>query len=93
MVGDAIIAYMTEERKAIVEYLKGCDGPCSPLLISKATGVPHDSVRHLVLKLADAGVLVRPSYGHYKLSEAASVGGNVATRWRGDRRRTNSVKL
>jgi len=63
----AVVA-LTEERRRILDVLKGRDAALSPSEIAAALGHPEkaESTRHLVRKLAAEGLIESAGYGHYK---------------------------
>lgn len=55
----------SEQRQAILECVNQSDKPLGPKEVSEATGLPYESVRQLMPKMAGSGALNQPTYGVY----------------------------
>jgi hypothetical protein len=66
LLGDAREWAMSESRRKILEALKS-EGPMRPKQIADETGVDHDVVKHLVLKMVDEGDLDTDGRGVYAI--------------------------
>ncbi len=56
---------MSEERRKILAYLEEIQEPTGPKAISEATGLPYDSVRHLIRHMEAEGAVKRKARGQY----------------------------
>lgn len=61
---------LTLERKAILEVLSKSRMPMTPKDIATACRSSHDSVRHLIRKLHDDGLVIRKEGGLYVIKES-----------------------
>jgi hypothetical protein len=65
VLGDAREYSISEEQHRILELLREESEPKSPKDIAEATGLSHDVVRHLVLKMAEDDLIDRCGKGMY----------------------------
>jgi len=65
VLGDAAEFAMSEQQQKIVAFLRELGEPAGPKVIADRTGVLHGSVKHLVGKLVDQGLLLRADNGTY----------------------------
>jgi hypothetical protein len=68
VLGTAVEVYQSHERKAILEVLKASPKPMTPTQIAKALGKNVSTVKILVRKMLDAGVIIQPHTGHYTVN-------------------------
>jgi hypothetical protein len=76
VLGDASAFALSEQQQKIVAFLRKLGEPAGPKAIADATGVPHGSVKHLVGKLVDAGILSRAGCGTYATNPGHSAHSN-----------------
>lgn len=65
ILGEADDVRRSDERSQILEALHEEGVPMGPRDIAKAKGLPEDSVRHLVLRMVEAGDIDKRGYGKY----------------------------
>ena len=65
LMGDAAEYRMSEERRKIVELLRGVGVPMGPKDIAEATDLPYGSVRFMLSEMAKDGTVESPSRGKY----------------------------
>jgi hypothetical protein len=68
MLGNASEIQRTNERKLIVDALKHTK-LAGPKLLAELTGISHANVKQLVLRMTEAGELIRPALGTYALPD------------------------
>jgi len=66
VLGDARAHALSEQRKRILEVVEETEG-MTPKKIAEATGLPHESVRILVRKLAAEGYVESVERGRYRI--------------------------
>ena len=76
VLGDASAFALSEPQQKMVAFLRKLGEPAGPKAIADATGVPHGSVKHLVGKLVDAGILSRAGCGTYAMDPGHSAHSN-----------------
>lgn len=64
VLGDAVTAFMGDERKAILDALNML-GEAGPKDIADKTGQSHDGVRKLLAKMVEQGTVNKVGYGSY----------------------------
>ncbi len=62
-IGDAATAQLTDERRAVIDALD--DGPLTPTQIADTTGLKVDSVKHLVRRMTNDGLIKNHGDGTY----------------------------
>jgi hypothetical protein len=65
--GDADEEDISDERKAIIEFLSRAESPKSPLEIAEGLGQPRENIRRLLAKMAYNGTLYKPKRGQYAI--------------------------
>src|SRR5262249_54056696 len=63
--GDPAELRLSRERQAILEALRQAGAPQGPKAVADATGLAYDVVRHLLIKLAQAGQVASHARGLY----------------------------
>ena len=63
-IGDAATAQLTPDRRAVIDTLKA-NGPSTPTQIANATGLNYDSVKHLVKRMVNDGLIKNRGDGTY----------------------------
>jgi len=76
VLGDASALALSEQQQKIVAFLRKLGEPAGPKAIADATCVPHGSVKHLVGKLVDVGILSRAGSGTYAMNPGHSAHSN-----------------
>ena len=71
LLGQAGTARLTGERSEILAWIRSKGRPCSPTEVAAALGKNPSTVRTIMVKLAEAGLLRRASYGSYAVSTEA----------------------
>jgi hypothetical protein len=74
MIGEVREVRLTGERKAILTAMQEIGEPASPVDIAAMARLKPTSVRHLLLRLAKDGLVLRENYGRYQLSNSAAGG-------------------
>jgi hypothetical protein len=69
LVGDAKITGLSKQRKAIIQVLRKSSAPMLPRKIAKKAELSRGSVRHLVRKLLQAGILDKVGDHKYTLAK------------------------
>jgi hypothetical protein len=65
VLGEAEEVRRSDERKGILDALKGAKGPLTPRDVADLTGGSHDAVRQLLLKMVANGEIARAGRGRY----------------------------
>ncbi len=76
LLGDAKEFAISEQRQAIIEFLREANDTMSPKDIAEALGKEGGSVRRLLSSMVRDGVLTRPSRGKYQVSDISGNNGN-----------------
>lgn len=66
ILGDASDIAKSDERKAVRDLLEGAKEPMSPTAISEALGKPNGSIRMLLIRMAEAGDVVKEGRARYR---------------------------
>lgn len=67
ILGDATHWQLSRERRSILQALTDAGAPLTPKQITDATGLKHDSTRHLVIRMRNEGTLASDDKGHYTI--------------------------
>jgi hypothetical protein len=65
VIGEAADVRKTDERRSILDELKGADEAMGPADLAAATGMKAVNLRRLLHKMAKAGEIVKAGYGKY----------------------------
>lgn len=65
VMGEAADVRKTDERRTIIDELKGADEPMGPSDLAAATGMAVGNIRFLLHKMGKAGEVLKAGYGKY----------------------------
>lgn len=70
IIGDAKLARLSDERKAVLQALEDAGGSLSPKAIAEATDLPYQNIRKLLGSMAKSGEVRKEGRGQYVLCDA-----------------------
>jgi hypothetical protein len=77
--GEAAEVHRSDERKRVLEALKGVEGGRSPLEIAALANLSHANAKQLLVRMAEAGEVRKAGYGRYCHPDVPIEGGTQTT--------------